>query len=286
MFSMSQFDSSSAFSGGGFTPSQPSHLGDSTPSPAKSRDAQGLIPLTVKQISEISHSGDEKSNFQINGLDVTNVSVVGMVFDKAERVTDVGFVLDDGTGRIGCRRWSNDIIDTKEIEAIQDGTYVRVNGTLKSLQDTRQLVAFSVRPVTNFDEITFHFVECVHFHLQNSKVLGGALSQPQVVDPSLNTPVRSKSSGSQAALSNQFSAQFNVDGLKSYDQSILSYLQQHSNDERIKEEIRERGVHRDELSQQLKIPLQKILDSIKNLEDEGLIYSTIDDFHFKIATLG
>lgn len=28
-----------------------------------------------------------------------------MVFDKAEKVTDVGFTVDDGTGRIGCRRW-------------------------------------------------------------------------------------------------------------------------------------------------------------------------------------
>lgn len=30
---------------------------------------------------------------------------MGMVFNKAERVTDVGFMLDDGTGRIDCNRW-------------------------------------------------------------------------------------------------------------------------------------------------------------------------------------
>ena len=39
----------------------------------QSRDNQGLIPVTVKQISEASHSGDDKSNFQIDGVDVTNV---------------------------------------------------------------------------------------------------------------------------------------------------------------------------------------------------------------------
>lgn len=33
------------------------------------------------------------------------VKLVGMVFDKSARVTDVSFVLDDGTGRIGCNRW-------------------------------------------------------------------------------------------------------------------------------------------------------------------------------------
>jgi replication factor A2 len=35
MFSSSQFDATSAFSGGGFMPSQSTQLTDSTPSPAK-----------------------------------------------------------------------------------------------------------------------------------------------------------------------------------------------------------------------------------------------------------
>ncbi|KAE9464254.1 hypothetical protein C3L33_03838, partial [Rhododendron williamsianum] len=46
------------------------------------------------------------------------VTLVGMVFNKAERVTDVSFVIDDGTGRIDCNRWVNEAVDTKEVEAI------------------------------------------------------------------------------------------------------------------------------------------------------------------------
>lgn len=42
----------------------------------QSRDNHGLIPLTVKQISEAYHSGEEKSNFVINGSDVTNVLLI------------------------------------------------------------------------------------------------------------------------------------------------------------------------------------------------------------------
>lgn len=37
------------------------------------REAPGLVPVTVKQISEASHSGEEKANFVINGVDITNV---------------------------------------------------------------------------------------------------------------------------------------------------------------------------------------------------------------------
>ena len=37
------------------------------------RETHGLIPVTVKEISEAHHSGDEKSNFVINGVEAANV---------------------------------------------------------------------------------------------------------------------------------------------------------------------------------------------------------------------
>ncbi|XVE97233.1 hypothetical protein REPUB_Repub03eG0003500 [Reevesia pubescens] len=277
MFSSSQFDATSALSGGGFMPSQPSQLANSTPSPARSRDTQGLISVTVKQISEASQSGDEKSNFIIDGVDVTNVSVVGMVFNKNVRSSDIRFHLDDGTGRVECIRWVTENHDTREMDALEDGTYVRVNGHLQSFQGKKQLSAFSVRPVTNFDEVTCHFIECIHYHMQNSKVQsqGGALAQPQMADSSLSTPVRGASNGYQPALMNDFSIQYSADGLKGFDKLVLNYLQQPSNIDR------EMGVHVDELSQQLKAPIVKIKDAIEFLEREGLVYSSIDDYHYK-----
>ncbi|KAM1618167.1 hypothetical protein ACFX1R_018357 [Malus domestica] len=282
MFSGSQFDATNAFSGGGFMASQSTQFGDSTPSPAKRRETHGLVPVTVKQVSEAYQSGDEKSNFVISGADVANVSVVGMVFDKAERNTDVDFTVDDGTGRIKCRRWVNENFDSREMQEIEDGMYVRVNGHLKVFQGVRQIVAFSVRPVTNFDEVAFHFIECIHTHLLTSKLQlqGNAATQAQPMDSSLNTPVRSGSTGYQTAPSNQFSGQVSVDGLKSCDQLVLDYLQQPSSIGK------EKGIHRDELSQHLKVPVGKILEAIRSLEEEGLIYSTIDEFHYKSAAYG
>ncbi|KAF8400290.1 hypothetical protein HHK36_013587 [Tetracentron sinense] len=115
MFS-SQFDGNAAFSGGGFMPSQATQNADYGASPAKNRDTQGLLPLTVKQMNEAFLSSDDKSNFVVDGVDVT---LVGIVFNKAERVTDVTFTIDDGTGRIDCHRWVNEAVDTKEMEEIQ-----------------------------------------------------------------------------------------------------------------------------------------------------------------------
>ncbi|KAG7024504.1 Replication protein A 32 kDa subunit A [Cucurbita argyrosperma subsp. argyrosperma] len=270
MFSSSQFDS-----GSGFTSSQ---TYDS--SSAKNRETPGLVPATVKQISEASHSGEEKANFAINGVDITNVTIVGKVSEKAERNTDITFIVDDGTGRIGCKRWVNDTFDTKQMDEIQDGMYIRVNGHLKIFQSNKQIFAFSVRPITNFDEITFHFIECIHEHLRNSKLQnlnGVGSTQFQSSDSIVKTPMQNGSSGYQTASSVLPSEQHTVDVKKNCDDLILDYLQLPSS------VAKERGIHRDELSQQLKIPMEKILNSIRSLEDEGLIYSTIDEFHFKSA---
>ncbi|KAJ4959120.1 hypothetical protein NE237_026231 [Protea cynaroides] len=273
----SQFDGNAAFSGGGFMPSQATQNPDVGFSSNKNRDSQGLLPLTVKQISEASVSNDDKSNFLVDGVSVNNVTMVGMVLNRVERVTDIAFTLDDGTGRIECNRWVNEAVDTKEMEGIQEGMYVQIHGHLKGFQGKRHLVAFAVRPVTDFNEITCHFLECIYVHLYNTKLKaqGGAPTQGQTMGSVMNTPMQKESKGYQAGTPNQFSGQFGMDGLKDIDQKVLDYLQQPSN------LGREKGVHRDELGQHLKIPLDKIMESIRALEEEGLIYSTIDECHYK-----
>ncbi|KAI9106373.1 hypothetical protein K1719_021901 [Acacia pycnantha] len=272
MFSGSQLDATAAFSGGGFMTTESTQINDSSSLPARSRETQGLVPVTVKQISEVSQSGDEKSNFIINGVDVTNVTLVGMVFEKVDRNTDVSFVLDDGTGRIKCRRWVNEPFDTKEMEEIRDGMYVRVYGHLKSFQGVKQVVAFSIRLVMSFDEISFHFIDCIHNHLHaKAKVEGVTPAHPLSINSS------QVSNGSQAPSSNPLYAQYSMDGLKDCDKLVLDYLNQHS------DMSDDRGIHVNEMARELKLPLDKIMLSLKALGDDGLVYSTIDDNHYKQA---
>ena len=42
---------------------------------------------------------------EIFRVPVWQVTLVGLVTSKVERVTDVSFTLDDGTGRIDINRW-------------------------------------------------------------------------------------------------------------------------------------------------------------------------------------
>lgn len=265
MFESSQFDSMA----GGATGFVSSQTADPSPSSAKTRDAQPMYPVTVKQIIEAIPSADDKSNFLIDGNSVYNVKLVGMVFDKSARVTDVSFVIDDGTGRIGCNRWVNDSQDTHEVEELTDAIYVRVHGHLKSFQGKKQVVVYAIRPVKDYNEIANHFIECAHTHCCNTKLQNNgsvSLASTTVTAPSNAHPTISSS---------QISQEYNLEGLGSIDKMVLDYLQLPSS------LAQEKGIHRNEIAQKLKVSLEKIIEAMESLESEGLVYSTIDEFHYK-----
>lgn len=266
----SEFDGNSAFAGGGFMPSQATQTADHSFPPARSRDSLGLIPLTVKQISEAPRN--DKGHLVVDGVELSNVKFVGMVTNKTERVTDVGFLLDDGTGKLIVHRWTNEAVDQKEMENIVDGMYVKVHGKLNDFQGKAQLVAFVVRPLTDFNELTYHFIECAYVHLYNTKLQKASVVSDANATSSANG---NPCNGYQTMLQNQLSGQYGGDALKGIDQRVMDYLQQPSN------LAREKGVHRDEIAQRLNLPVGKIMESIQALENDGLVYSTIDECHYK-----
>ncbi|OIV99788.1 hypothetical protein TanjilG_26126 [Lupinus angustifolius] len=306
MYSTSQFDGNAAFSGGGFMPSQATQATDSS-SFSRNRDAQSLLPLTVKQINDAFQSSDDKTNLIIDGVDVNNVTLVGRVCNKAGRITDVTFVLDDGTGRIECNKWLQEAVDSNEVDGILDGMYVRLHGHLKGFQGKRSLNVFSFRPVTDFNEIASHFIDCVYVHLYNSKIRlqAGVPNQQHVTNSTPITPT--KGYQAYAVPPNQFSGQPNnsqftsqpKNAPKSVEDMVLDILHLPKN------RSRDEGVPRDLIAQHLGIPMDKLMSlssltsllklskilkfidsfrfcrlAIKNLIEEGNIYEAIAD-HYK-----
>lgn len=271
MMNISQFDGNAAFSGGGFMPSQAtdSTLEPSSFTPTKDRESHVLLPLTVKQICASASTNDDRINIVVDGVEANSVRLVGIMLNKAERISDMTFTLDDGTGRIDCTKWIDDAATTREMEKFVNGMYIRVHGQLKAMLGKRQLTVFSIREVTDFNEIPTHFLECVYVHLYNiNKRRGGANLQPQMTNASYQPG------------SSQLPGRFATPGLKQLDQLVLECMQQPScvNNEK--------GVSIDELARQLNVPLGKIMEAIRPLEQEGLLYNTIDERHFKSTANG
>ncbi|OQU79008.1 hypothetical protein SORBI_3008G088100, partial [Sorghum bicolor] len=129
---------------------------------SKGWSAQTLLLLTVKQIMDAAFPG---RRFCIEHL----VRLVGRMLNEVQHVRDVQFTLHDGAGKIDVNRWENESSDAKEMADVNDGDYVIVNGGLKGFQGKRHIVAYSVRRVTDFNEIPHHFLHCIQVHLDHTR---------------------------------------------------------------------------------------------------------------------
>ncbi|CAA0381148.1 Nucleic acid-binding OB-fold [Arabidopsis suecica] len=268
------FDGNAAFAGGGFMPSQATTQAHDSSSSLKNRDVRTLLPLTLKQLSSASTTGE--SNFCIDGVDIKTVVIVGRISRMENRITQVDFVVDDGTGWVDCVRWCHARQETEEMEAVKLGMYVRLHGHLKIFQGKRSVNVFSVRPVTDFNEIVHHFTECMYVHMYNTKLRGGSITQdtatprPQMPYSTMPTPAKPYQTGP----SNQFPNQFN-DSMHGVKQTVLNYLNQPMHI------VSEAGVHCDIIARELRIPLLQVKEALEQLSNDGCIYSTLDETCFK-----
>ncbi|CAM0945140.1 unnamed protein product [Alopecurus aequalis] len=262
-------NANSLFGGGGFMPSQTTNTPEGSSGITKTRGAQTLLPLTVKQILDASQTNDG-SSFAVNGTEVSTVRLIGRMWNKNERVTNVQFILDDGTGRIEVNRWENEASETEEMKLVNDGDYVIVNGGLKGFQGKRHVTAYSVRLVTNYNDITHHFLYCIYVHLDLAK------PKPQVnaststwnQAPSLNNqaPTLSASAG------NTTGNQLNDLVMSVFHDPVLGNL--------------EHGVSIDQVASRLNLSDGVARSTVQHLADIGNLYPTIDDNHFKSALNG
>uniref|UniRef100_A0A0D9VMZ9 C2 domain-containing protein n=1 Tax=Leersia perrieri TaxID=77586 RepID=A0A0D9VMZ9_9ORYZ len=246
------------------------------------RGASSTMPLTVKQISDAQqsgNSGEKGAPFVVDGVETANVRLVGLVSGKTERNTDVSFTIDDGTGRLDFIRWVNDASDSAETAAVQNGMYVSVIGSVKGLQERKRATAFAIRPVTDYNEVTLHFIQCVRMHLENNK--------SNIASPAkTNSAMGSSSSNGLSEMTTQTSAKSNPAQLTSVTNGsekddlqtqVLNVLREPAYVES------EHGVHIDEIAKRFRQPAAKIKEAVDYLSDIGHIYSTIDDSHYKSA---
>ncbi|CAI8602918.1 unnamed protein product [Vicia faba] len=181
----------------------------------------------------------------IDGVEVGTISLLGRVCSKAGQITDVKFVLDDGTGMIECTKWLQEPADSIPMESILNGM-----------------------PVTDFNEIAHHFLDCIYVHLYNLMFRASNPHQQHVPNSTQITPTRGHQF--QAVSANQFLGQNNNDQ-KSVEQLVSDFLLLPQN-----REITE-GTPHDVIREHLRIPLDRLKLAIENLTYEGQIYEGVTD---------
>jgi len=270
--------------GGGFMPQQ---VDNSTPDGKAKGDKnrQSLMPVTIKQLKNAPAQSGGDNGFTIDGHDLHQVTIVGLIVAADEQSTNLQYTVDDGSDTIMVKMW----VDTDADEAFaerraqwKEGVVVRVIGQLRSFNNTKSLVAYAINPLTDFNEYTYHFLEVVHTHLRNSKgppPNAAAASAPMGAygaPAGYGAPSGAGGASMMGGGAGAFVAQ-PTSGGASFEDLVVTFF-------KTKGEDNETGCTIAQAAEALQangVSLEQVRQYVDNLVQDGHLYSTIDDDHFK-----
>lgn len=255
------------------------------PSPSANQDDKkrsdritNIVPCTVAQILQVP---EREEHLKISQISAHIITVVGLVQVVDRQPTRITYVIDDLSGKpIEAQFW---IVDdaTVQAENISVGSYVRVTGALRSLRGKRHIIVFKIRCITDLNELTMHLLEVINTSMSAAIMAKKGTANP-VVQPSSASSTYTASSvppfSGNPAGNTSFGSAYTVHGLNKPQQMVLQCIIACKD---------EQGASIVNIANQLRSLNQKaIMDAVEFLSNEGHIYSTIDDDHYKSTDSG
>ncbi|XP_073341063.1 replication protein A 32 kDa subunit [Pagrus major] len=231
--------------------------------------ANQIIPCTVSQMMSASQADEA---FKVGDVEVAQVTIVGVIRSTDKSMTNIQYKVDDMTGApMDVKQWVDTEDPGVDSTVLPPGTYVKVSGNLRSFQNHRSVVAFSVRPLEDMNEITSHMLEVVQAHM--------ALGKPQSTSGgvggrmSSNDTAMSRSGMDNKGGSYEGANDMTNNGLSANQNQVLSLIRSCPDAQ---------GISIQDLKQRLSgISLTVIKQAVEFLSNEGHIFSTIDEDHYK-----
>lgn len=260
--------------GGGYTQSPG---GFASPAASQGGEKKGrarasqIVPCTVSQIMCATHAEDV---FKVGNVEVSQVTLVGIIRTVDKSMTNIQYKVDDMTGApMDVKQWVDTEDPSVDSTVIPPGTYIKVSGNLRSFQNNRSVVAFSMRPLEDMNEITSHMLEVVQAHMMLSKP--EAMQVNEGGGGGMNSGASSMSRPAMGGTGGGYSGanDMSSNGLNPSQNQVLRLIRSCSDAQ---------GISIVDLKQRLSgMSMAAIKLAVEFLSNEGHIFSTIDEDHFK-----
>lgn len=249
------------FTGGGFT--SPGGDGDKT---KKFSRSQNLVPLTTAHIRALTNDGN---SFHLGETEIGQVTLVGIVTHVEKSTTSVTYNIDDTTSEpIALKHWylmetGEDGEGGGEEETIyNEGTYIRVYAHIRSFQNKISLSSLKIQPVEDMNELSVHILECLKFQMSINRK-----GKMEKMESSSGGGFSSNQPGMSSNVTNM-----GIDKIQSQVFELIKGCDE------------EEGLSFNDIKSNLRgLNTNQIKNSLEFLSNEGHIYTTIDDDHFKIT---
>jgi len=209
------------------------------------------------------------------------------IIERAEEMaTSVDFTLSDGTGTIQCKKWKEKDIKDLQDDKCVEGAFVQVVGTLKEYNDTLSIQVYSMAEVSDFNALTHHILECILTHNINTKgpIPGSSAAAAKTGGAGNAYNMGMGLSSNSASNSMMMSSPAMGGNQRARNEADPSELLMRA----IKDTCgSEEGTTVDRTLQYMvqtlhvQISREKVASMVEALTNDGVLYGTIDETHFK-----
>ncbi|KAI8873191.1 nucleic acid-binding protein [Ramicandelaber brevisporus] len=238
------------------------------------RKANSLRPVTIAQLNRIP-AGHSESILLLDGSEVTQVSVVAVVRRIKKQGNILTYTIEDGTGTIEVREFMvedpDDPADDEDDGSDAGGKagcpiekYGFFVGGLRSFNSKMNVNAMSVSQVTDPNQITFHYLAAIesslYYQRKNGLIAGNG-----------GSAAGGAGGGGDASGA---AGEVDLSALSPVEKAVFM---------EVKKDQSEQGMHVDALTLLLAnmATSDAVKLAVKKLSEDGMLYETVDNFHFK-----
>jgi replication factor A2 len=200
----------------------------------------------------------------------SQVTFVGQVRSTSAQTTNNTYKLDDGTGTVEVKQWIDSDQDESLRPRIEDNSYVRVWGKIKQFNNKKHVGAHFVRPITDFNEISYHLLEAtvVHLHFTKGPLTGKGDANGAGGGGQANGAVANGGVGADGL----------PPGLSAHAKRIYNCLKTSAQSNE--------GLHTADIAHRLQMESADLQKGGDELLELGAIYTTVDDQTWAILETG
>nr|XP_019552206.2 replication protein A 32 kDa subunit [Aedes albopictus] len=226
---------------------------------AQENKAEGVVPLTIRQILESSEAG-----VQLFGIHYSMVTFVAIVRDVDHSSTKITYRLEDHTGRVDAHLWLEEG-DTDQVPGLATNGYARVFGSVRHQSGSKAVMIYKIEQVSSPNDVTTHLLEVLNARYKGEEYAkggggaGGSGAEHGGDKQSASSGGFMETDGNSMGLSGK---------------QLLVY-------KAIKSHISDIGISRQELQQKFPHISATEMQSITDyMTQEGIVYTSVDSDHF------
>jgi replication factor A2 len=190
------------------------------------------------------------------------LTFVGQIRNISTQTTNTTYKIDDGTGSIEVKQWLDaDAIEQSSKGQLVENAYCRVWGKLKNFHDRKHIGAQIIRPLEDYNEISYHLLEATVVHLHYTRgPLGGAGGAK---DPTANG-----GQGQDQSMGGVYGGA-DLSGYSAVAKKVFKYLTEAPQTNE--------GLHQQDIAANIGVNAADVARAGDDLLAGGLIYTTVDD---------